>query len=211
MCRVGLAAALGLGFFAGTGCIFLLSGAGAGGCLGPPIAPVASVVDPAYEKTVSRIYILADLPEEGWRAGLYNMPGKSSYNENYQAFKDTLEGLFRKIGVESKCEVRSGIELDESVYLKASQAFKADALFIINCNSALVERGLIVTAQFNCTFVDSATGKRFWRANVSVDTRIVFIGPNPSGSRIAEDIFKSVNDQLKRDKLEIFPVFEPLK
>jgi hypothetical protein len=183
----------------------------AAGCAGTRITRVVSNADPAYAKSVGRLFVLAQLPDSGWEPpAMFSFSNShEGYQENAALFKTTLEIRFRNIGVGCSCAVKTNVELDDNVYVNKMKSFNPDALLIVDCTSAGTKNNVMSTANFNLSLIDAATGKRFWRAQFLMNISLTF-GRKPSGASMADTMFDTLVSQLKQDNMEVFAAVEPL-
>ncbi len=185
--------------------------AGCAGTRNTRITRVTSNADPAYAKSVGRLFVLAQLPDSGWAPpAMFSFSNShEGYRENAALFKTTLESRFRNIGVGCSCAVKTNVELDDNVYVNQMKSFNPDALLMVDCASAGTKNNVMSTANFNLSLIDAATGKRFWRAQFSMNISLTF-GRKPSGASMADTMFDTLVRQLKQDNMEVFAPVEPL-
>ncbi|MBN2533935.1 MAG: hypothetical protein JXB88_13680 [Spirochaetales bacterium] len=172
------------------------------GCAGT----IHSTYDTSYSKNVEKLFILANLPEEGWSKTKHKQTKVETNQVNFQKFKLKMEKMFNKINVHCFCRVINELDLDDSEYLNQINAFRPDAVLIIKCTYIYLHNNSLNSIEFNLSLIDFESNKTFWRADISVSS----FGLWPNGGVVAQRIYKTFTDQLENDNMMIFSKIEPL-
>ncbi len=181
----------------------LATAVAATGCRSTPASWVeSSSKDSSYNKSIHKLFILAKLTTKGW-------VGKGTTGEevrlmNYRAFKENLESIFKKNGIECDCEVLTGLELEDSNYEAKIKVFSPDAYMVINCVSITLQDDLLIQQNYEVSLIDYPSDKRVWRANVEY-----YQGGFINGKAMALKIYNTITLGLKDDGLNVLGIIEP--
>ncbi len=164
---------------------------------------ITSTADQSYLKKASRIFVLAELPTKGWVGPVLVKNQTQIAQDNYGTFKETFENKFKERGIECQCEVLTKLELDESIYTRKIKEFSPDVVLMINCVSITLQGSTMTESEYDLSFFDFETNKRFWRANLKANN-VVMGMQLATGENVANIIFSKISDQLTKDKMRFF-------
>jgi len=164
---------------------------------------ITSTADKSYSKKLSKIFILAELPTSGWVGTVLVKNETEIAQDNYETFKTTFENKFQEIGVKCECEVITGLELDDSIYSQKIKDFSPDAILMIDLISVTTQEKTMIGSEYNLSFIDFSTNKRFWRANLKLSNLVMGLRV-ATGENIANTMFDGILNQLEKDKIKIF-------
>lgn len=174
-------------------------------------ARVNSAADLTYTKAVHRLFVLAEMPRASQGEFLYLWGESTLVDRNdperkkklYQTYKDTIEAEYKKIGIEARCYVPTGLELEDLSLEDQAAAFKADAVLVADCIEIQLRNGNPVSSTFDVSILDYPSMKRVWRGKLGINHMF-----SPYVDVTGRKIVATVSKMLKNDNMNIMGTIE---